>query len=207
MKLDWLLPEPWLWGPTVFWKKKKKKFGKWRHCVWLFTKIDLWRLLELKVCVMLFDTFETTQQAENFCCERNACSVGLNFGYNNKGSSKCSYIPCQGNNAFFFTLQLYSSQKVSYKVSLISASKQPRITIFQEYFGFPVCHVCVLSCFSLLWLFATPWLWPTRLLCPWDYPGKNTGGVAMPSSRGSSWPRDRTHISYISCTDRQVLYH
>ena len=23
--------------------------------------------------------------------------------------------------------------------------------------------------------------------------------VALPSSRGSSWPRDRTHISYISC--------
>ena len=27
--------------------------------------------------------------------------------------------------------------------------------------------------------------------------------VAMPSSRGSSRPRDRTHISYASCTDRQ----
>ena len=24
--------------------------------------------------------------------------------------------------------------------------------------------------------------------------------VAMPSSRGSSWPRDRTHISYVFCT-------
>ena len=31
--------------------------------------------------------------------------------------------------------------------------------------------------------------------------------VAMPSSRGSSWPRDRTCISGVSCTDRQVLYH
>ena len=31
--------------------------------------------------------------------------------------------------------------------------------------------------------------------------------VAMPSSRGSSWPRDRTHVSYISCIGRQVLYH
>ena len=29
--------------------------------------------------------------------------------------------------------------------------------------------------------------------------------VAMPSSRGSSWPRDRTHISYVSCTGRWVL--
>ena len=29
--------------------------------------------------------------------------------------------------------------------------------------------------------------------------------VAMPSSRGSSWPRDRTCISYVSCVGRQVL--
>ena len=31
--------------------------------------------------------------------------------------------------------------------------------------------------------------------------------VAMPSSRGSSQPRDQTHSSYISCTGREVLYH
>ena len=30
--------------------------------------------------------------------------------------------------------------------------------------------------------------------------------VAMPSSRGSSQPRDRTSVSYVSCIDRQVLY-
>ena len=28
-------------------------------------------------------------------------------------------------------------------------------------------HVCVLSCVC--------GLWPTKLLCPWDFPGKNTG--------------------------------
>ena len=31
--------------------------------------------------------------------------------------------------------------------------------------------------------------------------------VAMPSSRGSSGPRDQTCVSYVSCTDRWVLYH
>ena len=31
--------------------------------------------------------------------------------------------------------------------------------------------------------------------------------VAMPSSRGSSQPRDQTHVSYISCIGRWVLYH
>ena len=31
--------------------------------------------------------------------------------------------------------------------------------------------------------------------------------VATYSSRGSSQPRDQTHISYVSCIGRQVLYH
>ena len=31
--------------------------------------------------------------------------------------------------------------------------------------------------------------------------------VAMPCSRGSSQPKDRTHISYVSCTVRRVPYH
>ena len=31
--------------------------------------------------------------------------------------------------------------------------------------------------------------------------------VAIPSSRGSSRPRDWTCISYVSCIDRQLLYH
>ena len=66
--------------------------------------------------------------------------------------------------------------------------------------------VCVLGCFSRVWLFATLWtiahqaplftrILQTRIL-EW---------VAMPSSRGSSWPRDQTHISYVSCIGRQIL--
>ena len=31
--------------------------------------------------------------------------------------------------------------------------------------------------------------------------------VAMPSSRASSWPRNRTHVSSVSCIVRRVLYH
>ena len=31
--------------------------------------------------------------------------------------------------------------------------------------------------------------------------------VAFSSSRGSSQPRDRTHVSCISCSGRQILYH
>ena len=35
-----------------------------------------------------------------------------------------------------------------------------------------------------------PWLQPSSLLCPWDFPGKNTGVVAISFSRGSSQTRD-----------------
>ena len=51
---------------------------------------------------------------------------------------------------------------------------------------------------------------------PMDYslPGSSVHGilqarilewVAMPSSRGSSWPRDRTHLSHVSCISKWVL--
>ena len=36
---------------------------------------------------------------------------------------------------------------------------------------------------------------PTRLLCPWDSRARKLEWVAMPSSRGSSQPRDHTRIS------------
>ena len=48
-------------------------------------------------------------------------------------------------------------------------------------------------------------LQPARLLCPWDAPGKNTGVVALPSSRVFSQPKDRTSSPYrLYC--RQIFY-
>ena len=41
-------------------------------------------------------------------------------------------------------------------------------------------------------------LWPARLLCPWDAPGKNLEWIAIPFSKGSSRPRDWTQISCIT---------
>ena len=36
---------------------------------------------------------------------------------------------------------------------------------------------------------------------------RTLGWVAMPSSRGSSQPRDQTGVSCVSCIDRRVLYY
>ena len=54
--------------------------------------------------------------------------------------------------------------------------------------------------------------------CPMDYspPGSSVHGilqarilkwVVISSSRGSSRPRDRTHVSCVSCIGRWILYH
>ena len=43
-------------------------------------------------------------------------------------------------------------------------------------------HACVLSRFSCVRLLATLWTVASRLLCPWDSPGKNRtpGGIELP---------------------------
>ena len=43
--------------------------------------------------------------------------------------------------------------------------------------------------------------------CPWGFSGKNTGaGCHFSSSRWSSWSRNQTHVSYVSCISRWILY-
>ena len=41
-------------------------------------------------------------------------------------------------------------------------------------------------------------LWPTRLLCPWIFQARILEWFAISFSRGSSWPRDQTHVSCIA---------
>ena len=43
-----------------------------------------------------------------------------------------------------------------------------------------------------------------RLLCPWDFPGKNPGGGCHFLFQGSFQPRDWTDVC---CTGRRILYH
>ena len=64
-------------------------------------------------------------------------------------------------------------------------------------------RMCVQSCLTL----RSYGLWSTRILCPWDFPGKNIGLGFISFSRRYSWPRDQICISSRSCTGRQILYH
>ena len=51
-----------------------------------------------------------------------------------------------------------------------------------------------------------PWTVAHQAFCPWDFPGKNTGVVAIFFSRRSSWPRDWTRISFIAGRFFTALY-
>ena len=70
-------------------------------------------------------------------------------------------------------------------------------------------YIAVVELLSGIWL-----LWPygllsTKLLCPWDFPGKNLGEewVYISLSRGSSLPKDWIHAFCISGVDEQIFYH
>ena len=64
------------------------------------------------------------------------------------------------------------------------------------------------SRFSRVQLFVTPWTVARQApLSMGILQARILEWVAMPSSRGSSRPRDQTHMSYISCIGRRVLYH
>ena len=64
---------------------------------------------------------------------------------------------------------------------------------------------CVLSPFTRVWLFVT--LWTSRLLCPWNSPGKNTGVGCYAFLQGifpTQW-LNPTLLCLLHC--RWVLYH
>ena len=69
-------------------------------------------------------------------------------------------------------------------------------------------NACTLSHFSHVGLLVTLWaVAPQPSSVHEVLQGRTLEWVAMPSSRGSSQPRDQTHISYVSCIGRQFLYH
>ena len=74
-----------------------------------------------------------------------------------------------------------------------------KLKYFQwQYWAIVCCLVAKLS--DSLW---PDWLQPARLLCPWDFPGKDTGVGCHFLLQGIFLTQDQTHISYIG---RWILY-
>ena len=66
---------------------------------------------------------------------------------------------------------------------------------------------CLLSCFSRVWLCVTPWTVACQAPLSMGFSRQEYCHVLSFRSPGeSSWPRDQTHVSYVSCIGRQVLY-
>ena len=66
----------------------------------------------------------------------------------------------------------------------------------------------MLSCFSRVGVFVTPWTVAHQAPLSMEYlQARILEWVATPFSRGSSPPKDQTHILYVSCIGRQVLYY
>jgi len=78
----------------------------------------------------------------------------------------------------------------------------------QNWNYFIVLNICCCldakSCLTPLWFHG---LLPTKLLCPWDFPGKNTWVGCHFVTQGIFPPRDRTHVSCVSCIGRRIRYH
>ena len=68
---------------------------------------------------------------------------------------------------------------------------------------------CVLSCFSRIRLRMTLWTVTCQAFLPWDSPGKNTGAIAMLSSRGFSYPgvEPASAVSPALLVDSLLLSH
>ena len=65
----------------------------------------------------------------------------------------------------------------------------------------------MLSQFSHVQLFVTHGLLPTRILCPWDSPGKNTGVGFHALLQGICLMQTLNPHLGTSCIGRQVLYY
>ena len=94
--------------------------------------------------------------------------------------------------------------RVPFSQSLIYTSFLPPPPLFPQ----PPQWVCVLSHFRCVRIFCDP------MNC--SPPGSSDHGifqarilnsVAISSSRGSSPPRGQTHVAYVSCIGKCVLYH
>ena len=88
-------------------------------------------------------------------------------------------------------------------------SQEDALSIIQEATarGLRSCSACVLSCFSRVQLFATPWTVAHQTPVHGILQARILEWVALPSSRGSSQLKDWNCISYVSCIGRWVLYH
>ena len=63
---------------------------------------------------------------------------------------------------------------------------------------------CVRSCFSCVWPFAIPRMVACQAPLSVGF-SRDEYWSGLPFNRGSSWPRDQFHVSYVSCIGRRLF--
>ena len=102
-------------------------------------------------------------------------------------------ISLQMNLYFLFFFSQLESKKKHYWVKVVNIGLNKWIL--------DCCCLVAKLCLTL----SQPYgLSSSRLLCPWNSPGKTTGVVAISFFRRSSWLRDWTCVS---CIGRWILHH
>ena len=119
----------------------------------------------------------------------------------------CEINHCQNSIGIIQNIILCFSSPLSFlaRVKTFFSSSIPSCVLKQQWVCVCVCPcVCVLSCVQL---FSTPWTVAHQTPLHGILQARILDWVAISSSKGSSWCRDRTHVSCISCIGRRILYH
>ena len=128
----------------------------------------------------------------------------------NKTSGRTFYlVPLPANRAYS-RKNNYHHRQVQHELGVVDWGNSARPVWLRFSLG-PTVHACV--CSQLVRLFATPWtVSPPDSSVREILQARILEWVAMPSSRGSSWPKDQPrgsnpHFFFVSCIGRWSLYH
>ena len=110
------------------------------------------------------------------------------------------------SNYFFIYIVIFYIIIYIYSIHLLFSSRtSPLHSLCDKEPGNKVV-VCA-RVLNHVWLFATWWPQPTRLLCPWGYPGKNTG-VGCHFLLQGIFPTQGSNPSLLPLLNcRRILHH
>ena len=104
-------------------------------------------------------------------------------------------------------LQSMGSQRVRHDWATLSCPGLPGKSRYDiSSFLLLFIYICVLSCSVVSDSLPPHGLYPARLLCPWNFPSRNTGVGYQFLCQWSSQLRNQTCISCVSCIGRWILY-
>ena len=110
--------------------------------------------------------------------------------FNQPWSSMCYFLIAALTNSrslVAYTIQIYHLNSLkSHELAWISLGWNQGVSRIMALLETAV-HVHMLSCFSHAQLFAILWTVAHRALCPWDFPGKNTGNYTPEILKIHSW--------------------